>query len=296
MAPWHRVWSCVLLAYLCCQGFLSEPDSCLPGEFANSTGPAPIGCLPCSSCGEGEGIVEHCHTTSDTQCQPCREESYSDVTPLGRQCQNCTECSPSRLEASPCSLDEDTVCGPCAPAYFLYIDSNGAKCKECSQCPEDRVAIHWIECAEAGLPQDHQCAPGEVPTDPTTPSTTTVATSTITEPPPTSEDTSPFSLSTDRGGFISQPEAELITVETPAEAVGIAITIISILFTILTLVVFISAFGRPSWRLLKKCLSVEGRCCTCAKQSVAESSSDSLELLETRESDYTDGGESATEV
>jgi len=118
-------------------------------------------CLPCSVCDRGQGIFSSCSETGDTVCIDCGEGTYSKITSLGRVCYPCTMCAQEgKSEVSPCSPTEDSTCGECASGFFLYIDSGGSECKVCSQCPQDRVVIHWIECAEAGLPLDMQCAPG----------------------------------------------------------------------------------------------------------------------------------------
>lgn len=118
-------------------------------------------CLPCSVCDRGQGIFSSCSETEDTVCIDCGEGTYSKITSLGRVCYPCTMCAQEgKSEVSPCSPTEDSTCGECASGFFLYIDSGGSECKVCSQCPQDRVVIHWIECAEAGLPLDMQCAPG----------------------------------------------------------------------------------------------------------------------------------------
>jgi len=118
-------------------------------------------CLPCSVCDRGQGIFSFCSETEDTVCRDCGEGTYSKITSPGRVCYPCTMCAQEgKSEVSPCSPTEDSTCGECASGFFLYIDSGGSECKVCSQCPQDRVVIHWIECAEAGLPLNMQCAPG----------------------------------------------------------------------------------------------------------------------------------------
>ena len=118
-------------------------------------------CLPCSVCDRGQGVLSLCSETEDTVCRDCGGGTYSKITSLGRVCYPCTMCAQEgKSEVSPCSPTEDSTCGECASGFFLYIDSGGSECRVCSRCPQDRVVIHWIECAEAGLPLDTQCAPG----------------------------------------------------------------------------------------------------------------------------------------
>ena len=120
-------------------------------------------CRPCTVCNGNQGIRSPCTEMNDTLCEDCGEGTYSKITSSGRTCYPCTVCAQEgKREVSPCSATDDSICGECASGYFLYIDSRGSECKLCSQCPHDRVVIHWIECAEAHLPLDMQCAPGTV--------------------------------------------------------------------------------------------------------------------------------------
>ena len=153
-----KVICCVPSFYQC----IPLPTECLVG-LGYYTPNGTNSCRPCTVCNANQGVRSPCTETNDTDCKDCAEGTYSKVISSGRTCYPCTVCAQKgKREVSPCSATDDSICGECATGYFLYIDSGGSKCKVCSQCPHDRVVIHWIECAEAHLPLDMQCAPGTV--------------------------------------------------------------------------------------------------------------------------------------
>ena len=159
---WDHEWLGIKVIY-CVPSFyqcIPLPTECLIGigyYAPNGTN----SCRPCTVCNANQGVRSPCTETNDTDCEDCTEGTYSKVISSGRTCYPCTVCAQEgKREVSPCSATDDSICGECATGYFLYIDSSGSKCKVCSQCPHDRVVIHWIECAEAHLPLDMQCAPG----------------------------------------------------------------------------------------------------------------------------------------
>ena len=149
-----------MLISQCCGETGEVPQTCPFGSYANST-ELPVECFPCHVCEPGQGVTKACAGTNDTVCSECSDGYFSKLRSNGRQCVKCDVCGPKRSAISPCTPQHNSVCGSCASGYFLYIMGNESECQKCSQCPNDHVMVHWIECAEAGLPQDHQCAPGK---------------------------------------------------------------------------------------------------------------------------------------
>lgn len=139
---------------------LVATDSCSSGFYAVSTEDGQE-CLPCSVCEAGQGVAIPCSHFNDTVCNNCSQGHFSRLLLSGRECTKCESCAPEQIETSPCTSTQNSVCGGCSKGYFLYVDNDGAACRRCSQCPTAVVAVHWIECVEAGEPLNNQCAPGK---------------------------------------------------------------------------------------------------------------------------------------
>lgn len=253
-------------------------DSCSPGFYAVSTEDGQE-CLPCSMCEPGQGVTIPCSHSNDTVCNNCSEGYFSRLTPSGRQCTKCESCAPEQIETSPCTSTQNSVCGDCSKGYFLYVDNDGAACTRCSQCPTDVVAVHWIECAEAGEPLHNQCAPGKctilyAPATGIFPSAlcvgewTGVASSTVTAVHTTSSTATmarPTRLPTNHGMFVPMASYQYPTIDLPPSPTAPkAIAIASIVFTVATLSVFIIALFClvcPCEKYCKVCYSSTKKAC-----------------------------------
>lgn len=129
-----------------------------------------ITCLPCTTCGVGEGQFQPCTNTSDTVCRQCwplgmfSTPLSAPSSPGSRECRNCTSCEEvGREQVTACSKNHDAVCGACLAGFFLGVSRDSTTvCLRCSRCPpDDQRVVRWRECGETGLDRNMWCAPGK---------------------------------------------------------------------------------------------------------------------------------------
>lgn len=67
-------------------------------------------CMECLKCDIGHGVVSPCTNISNTECQPCREGTFSDRVSPEQECLNCSQCGPGTVIEEKCTITRDTVC------------------------------------------------------------------------------------------------------------------------------------------------------------------------------------------
>lgn len=139
-----------LLTALFCSQVRERDAKCLLRNIRRHPFHSQVLRLASSLCPEGQ------YNASGT----CRGQSKGPSEMCFGVCASCTRCeSEHRRELQPCSEFSDAQCGACVAGFFLGLADD--KCQECSLCPDGRDAVHWLDCENAGLPLDWQCAPGE---------------------------------------------------------------------------------------------------------------------------------------
>ncbi|MBN3312054.1 TNR16 factor, partial [Atractosteus spatula] len=81
-------------------------------------------CQRCTVCPQGQGVLEKCSYQSDTLCEECPEDTFSDQESSLDPCMPCTICEEDvEIEQEACTSTSDTVCRACSSATFTRTDS-----------------------------------------------------------------------------------------------------------------------------------------------------------------------------
>lgn len=102
--------------------------SCPRGHYlAPGNGTQPRGsCVPCRVCKEGYGAVQECKPGSDTTCQKCPENYYSEVKSPYEPCLLCRrECGPKEVMIQSCTALSDTLCMGTSMRHGKKLDGWG---------------------------------------------------------------------------------------------------------------------------------------------------------------------------
>lgn len=67
-------------------------------------------CMPCSSCGPGQGAARPCGPLENTVCQPCGPGTYSEERSSSKPCQPCSKCQENEVEIRACQPNSNTLC------------------------------------------------------------------------------------------------------------------------------------------------------------------------------------------
>ncbi|KAH1176871.1 hypothetical protein KIL84_010573, partial [Mauremys mutica] len=116
---------CLLLLSQLFPGKVSARQGCKSGRFT-SLGDC------CALCPQGYGVAVPCGS-SNTQCEPCRENgTFSSTSSATEPCQPCSRCP----VAEACTPTRDTVCAPqCAPGHYLHVENgSSSQCLPCQVC------------------------------------------------------------------------------------------------------------------------------------------------------------------
>ncbi|XP_068120100.1 tumor necrosis factor receptor superfamily member 5 isoform X1 [Hyperolius riggenbachi] len=117
---WNRETSCIL--HTDCdenRGFTMLSDgtteknvncSCQEGKHCSNANCET--CISNTPCGPGEGVTQKANRFSDTQCAPCPEGTFSNVTSDTEACIKWQSCPDSQKEVHQGTDITDVVCGP----------------------------------------------------------------------------------------------------------------------------------------------------------------------------------------
>eukprot|EP00062_Callorhinchus_milii_P027268 gi/632990361/ref/XP_007884133.1/ PREDICTED: tumor necrosis factor receptor superfamily member 16-like [Callorhinchus milii] len=70
------------------------------------------GCVQCSSCPPGYGVTAQCQAGTDTQCQRCPNDTFSERESREQACVPCWHCDDQSFVLRDCSTVSNTVCLP----------------------------------------------------------------------------------------------------------------------------------------------------------------------------------------
>jgi hypothetical protein len=88
----------------------------------------------------GEGITSACSTTSNTECEPCVGETYSDVADTSSQCLDWTNCTVGFGFIQNATHEADTECESCgvleytSDGEYSDVEDMATPCIACSVC------------------------------------------------------------------------------------------------------------------------------------------------------------------
>ncbi|XP_063304528.1 tumor necrosis factor receptor superfamily member 6-like isoform X1 [Pelobates fuscus] len=101
------------------------------------------GKIKCRVCPAGFHVEEHCTIpNTNSTCEPCDEDSYSEGPTGLMNCHTCTHCRTDQEEVSACTNKKNTVC-QCRSGTYCLPDNPCEICHKCStSCPEGEVVKH----------------------------------------------------------------------------------------------------------------------------------------------------------
>lgn len=67
-------------------------------------------CVSNKQCGPGEGVVQKATSSSDTQCSPCKEGTFSDTVSDLESCKNWSKCGDTETIKQPGTSNADVFC------------------------------------------------------------------------------------------------------------------------------------------------------------------------------------------
>ncbi|XP_015217551.1 tumor necrosis factor receptor superfamily member 16 isoform X1 [Lepisosteus oculatus] len=82
-------------------------------------------CQRCTVCPQGQGVLEKCSYQSDTLCEECPEDTFSDQESSLDPCMPCTICEEDvEIEQEACTSTSDTVCRELNPRFSSTLSSS----------------------------------------------------------------------------------------------------------------------------------------------------------------------------
>lgn len=104
----------------------------------------------CQRCQPGYTVLKHCVVDREpSQCKPCREKTYMDLSNGLNNCFRCKICDgkiESKITVQACTSTSNTVC-KCKPGYSCFNgETNEHECEWCKRTKPAVTKKHMKNC------------------------------------------------------------------------------------------------------------------------------------------------------